>query len=188
MQKVYCFVDESGQDTLGSFFVVATLVVKNEKEKIEKQIEDLEKETGKRKAKWNKAVHSERIDFVTKLISNKSIKGNLYYSLFEGIGYDFFTILSIAKVINQIDLKVKQKIAIYVDGLTKNKALKYTVELRKLGVKNCRVKGVRKDENNVFIRIVDSIAGFTRYALYKKDKESKKIFEKALKSKSIKNI
>ena len=185
MQKIYCFIDESGQDTLGSFFIVATLVVKHEKEKLGVLMENLENDTGKGKAKWNKAIHSKRMDFIMKLISNKNIRGNLYYSLYSEIGYDSFTILSIAKVINKIKVKTEQKVNVYVDGLTKNKAVKYTGELRKLGVKNSRVKGVRKDENNVFIRIADSLAGFVRYAEYKKDREAKNMLNKALKKKII---
>lgn len=174
MQKIYCFVDESGQDTLGSFFIVATLVVRNKKDELGILIEDLENKTGKNNSKWNKALHSKRMDFINKLFTSESVKGNLFYTQYEGIGYDSFTILSIAKVINKIDIKTNQKVSVYVDGLTKTKAAKYSSELRKLGVKNCKVKGIKKDENNVFIRAVDSVAGFIRLALYKKDKESKK--------------
>lgn len=185
MQKIYCFVDESGQDTLGSFFTVAILVVRNKKEELGILIEGIENKTGKRNVKWNKAIHSRRIDYLNKLTSNINVKGNLYYSLYQSIGYDYFMILSIAKVINKTRLKTDQKVTIYVDALTKTKATKYGSELRKIGIMNCKVKGVKKDENNVFIRIVDSLAGFVRLALYKKDKEAKKMFNDFIQKKVL---
>ena len=188
MQKIYCFVDESGQDTLGSFFVVVTLVVKNNKDEMKILVEELENKTGKNNTKWNKSLHSKRMNFINKLFENKGIKGNLFYTQNQGIGYDSFTILSIAKVVSKIRSKQNQKVAIYVDGLTKTKATNYGSELRKIGVKNCKVKGVRKDENNVYIRIVDSVAGFIRLALYKKDADCKKIFNSVTRAKILVEI
>lgn len=126
--------------------------------------------------------------YLAKLISNKKIRGNLFYTQFEGVGYDSFTILSIAKVINKVSVIKSQKVVIYVDGLTKIKAKKYGSELRKIGIKNCKVKGVKKDENNIFIRVVDAVAGFIRLALYKKDKESKKLFNNIIKSKVLTEV
>jgi len=185
MQKIYCFVDESGQDTSGSFFIVATLVVRNKKDELSILIEDIENKTGKNNSKWNKALHSKRMDYVNKLFISESVKGNLFYTRHEGNVYDSFTVLSIAKVISKIKIKTNQKVSIYVDGLTKTKASKYSSELRKIGIKNCKVKGVKKDENNVFIRVVDSVAGFVRLALFKKDKESKKLFNDIIKTKAL---
>ncbi len=185
MSKLYCFVDESGQDTLGKFFAIAILVVKDNKDDLASLIINIENETGKKNVKWNKSVHIKRMAYLVKLISNKSLKGNLFYTQFEGVGYDSFTILSIAKVINKVSMIEDRKMAIYIDGLTKTKASKYSSELRKIGIKNCKVKGVKKDENNVFIRVVDGVAGFIRLALYKKDRESRVIFNKMVSSKIL---
>lgn len=51
MSKFYCFVDESGQDTLGKFFVIAILVVKDSKDDLTISIENIEAETGKKNVK-----------------------------------------------------------------------------------------------------------------------------------------
>ena len=185
MQKIYCYVDESGQDTLGSFFIIVTLVVKNKKDAIGALVENIENKTGKKNTKWNKALHIKRMAYINEILTNNAIRGNLFYTKHLGIGYDSFTILSIAKVINKIRIKSDQKVSIYIDALTKTKSAKYSLELRKIGVKNCKVKGVKRDENNVFIRVVDSAAGFIRLALYKKDKDSKKLFNDAIKSRTI---
>lgn len=185
MQKIYCFVDESGQDTLGKFFVVAILVIKDKKDEIGDFATEYEIKSGKNNVKWSKAIHSKRMDFISKLFSNESMKGSLFYSLHQSFDYDYFMILSIAKVANKIEKKNDQKLAVYIDGLTKTKIKMYSNELRKLGIRNCKVKGVRKDENNVFIRVVDSVAGFIRLALYKKDAECKKIFNRIVKLKVL---
>lgn len=185
MQKIYCFVDESGQDTLGKFFVVAILAIKDNKDDLDDLITGFEVKTGKNNVKWNKSKHSRRMDFISSLFLSKKVKGGLFYSLYQGFEYDYFMILSIAKVIAKIEKKKDQKLTIYVDGLTKTKVKTYSRELRKLGIKNCKVKGVKKDENNVFIRVVDSVAGFIRLALYRKDPECKKIFVSATKLKVL---
>lgn len=188
MSKIYCYVDESGQDTRGSFFTITVFVISKNKEQLGNLIEEIETKTGKRNIKWNKAIHSKRMDYLRKLISEVDLQGKLFYSVYQGIEYDYFAILSIAKVINKINIKKNQKISIYIDGLTKTRAMKYGSELRKLGVKNCKVKGVRKDENNVFIRVADSLAGLIRLSIYKKDSESIKIFNKMTKLNALDEV
>lgn len=188
MQKMYCFVDESGQDTLGKFFVVAILTIKDKKDELGDLITEYEAKSGKNNVKWSKTTHAKRMDFISRLFSDKNIKGSLFYSLYKSVDYDYFMILSIAKVVNKTEIKKGQRISVYVDGLTKTKVKMYSNELRKLGIKNCKVKGVKKDENNVFIRIVDSVAGFIRLALYKKEIDCKKIFNGVTRSKILVEI
>jgi hypothetical protein len=52
-QKLYCYVDETGQDTYGKFFLVSVLLHDQRiKEKLEPLLEEIEKRAGKGKMKW----------------------------------------------------------------------------------------------------------------------------------------
>ena len=53
--KLYCFVDESGQDTKGELFLVAVILHDtNDLLLLEDKLELIEKNTGKNKLKWKK--------------------------------------------------------------------------------------------------------------------------------------
>ncbi len=47
MQKLYCYVDETGQDTQGALFLVALVIVGQEREKLRKLLRSLEGRSGK---------------------------------------------------------------------------------------------------------------------------------------------
>ena len=65
MQKLYCYVDETGQDTVGVFFlVVAVVAEKDSAHRLEKQLEKIEKESGKRALKWNASSFARRQDYL----------------------------------------------------------------------------------------------------------------------------
>lgn len=48
MQKLYCYVDESGQDTKGEIFVVGIVILEQERERMEKELESIETISGKK--------------------------------------------------------------------------------------------------------------------------------------------
>ena len=54
---------------------------------------------------------------------------------------------------------------IYVDALSKTKRAEYMRDLRKMGVQVNQLRGIAKDENEVLIRLADSMAGFIRDVL-----------------------
>lgn len=54
-ESLYAYIDESGQDTEGRFFVVGILVVGEVRASLQKQIETIEQQSGKDVAKWHKA-------------------------------------------------------------------------------------------------------------------------------------
>lgn len=50
-QKLYCYVDETGQDTEGDLFVVSLVVTGDERDELLKLCESIEKKSGKGKFK-----------------------------------------------------------------------------------------------------------------------------------------
>jgi len=62
MQKFYCFVDESGQDTKGGIFIVTVVVLEEDREQVIRFCEDLEIQTRKGTQKWRRSTHQSRRD------------------------------------------------------------------------------------------------------------------------------
>lgn len=59
MSKYYCYIDESGQHTMGKMFVVS-IIIPSEREEIEKKLIEIENESGKNKVKWIKIKESRK--------------------------------------------------------------------------------------------------------------------------------
>ena len=55
MSKLYCYVDETGQDTEGRFFLVSVVVTGVERDEMRTWLETVEKESGKGILKRTKA-------------------------------------------------------------------------------------------------------------------------------------
>ena len=179
-KKLYCYVDESGQETEGRIFIVSVIVTSEKRDELLHLCEMLEKESRKGKFKWGKAQHNYRLEYLRQIFAIKLFKGNLRYSTFRNTkDYDSATIKGIAKAVHYKEPKQKYTTRIYVDGLSKSKRHEYGSRLRKLGVPTYKVQGVTKDENNALTRLADAVAGFVRYVLDKKDNEAEELFEKA---------
>lgn len=71
IHKLYCFVDETGQDTLGALFVVAIVVTDERQQELEKYLEILERASGKHKRKWVKSRDQERQMYIRALLDQK---------------------------------------------------------------------------------------------------------------------
>jgi len=90
VKKLYCYVDETGQDTQGKLFVVSVVVSSNERDELLKLCEEIEKESGKGKFKWGKAEKKLRLDYLKRIFKTKIFKGKLRYSVFRDTkDYDY---------------------------------------------------------------------------------------------------
>jgi len=70
-----------------------------------------------------------------------------------------------------------------VDGLRKKELAIFTKGLRDLKIKTKKIRGVKKDENNVFIRLVDAVCGLIRDSYEEKDNWAKAAVDKLIKNK-----
>lgn len=187
-RKLYCYVDESGQDTKGDIFIVSVVVTEEEKDELLKLCEKIEKDSGKGKFKWGKAERNRRLKYIETIFSLKIFRGKLRYAVYKGqVNYDMATIMGIAKAICYREPNIYTT-SIYIDGLTKNKKNEYGSELRKLGIPTKKVQGVLKDENNSLVRLADSVAGFVRDALFSNEEISTKLFQKVIKNGGLVNV
>src|SRR5687768_14070083 len=100
MQKLYCYVDETGQETAGEIFIVSFVVIDKEKDQLLRLCEQLELISGKRKDKWGAAKHERRMRYLRHILADDRLKGKLRYSLFRHTReYDASTVEGIAKAV-----------------------------------------------------------------------------------------
>lgn len=161
-QKLYCYVDETGQDTKGRIFIVSVIITKEDRDKIIKILEKIEKETEKKRTKWQRTDKTIREEYIKAVFSRDIFKNKILYALFQNEkSYKYLTILTIAIAVNTAKTQEKYKASIFIDGLQKSEVAKVGSDLRKIGISTEKVKGVR-DESNSIIRLADAISGLVR--------------------------
>lgn len=185
MSKYYCYVDETGQHTLGKMFVVS-IIIPFDREELEKLLLNIEKVTGKNKIKWIQTQKSRKSDYLEQIFKLLKLKGNIYFSLFENSkGYKDLTVLSVVKAVKHKKF-TNNKATILIDGLNKHEIMWFSKEIRKQGLKTDKVRGI-KDENSAIIRLADSICGFV-FEAKSGNKEANKLLSKEIKRKTIKEV
>src|SRR3954465_8051576 len=79
-QKLYAYVDESGQDTLGELFLVAVVVTGEAREGLRKKLRTIERVSGKQAKKWRKARLTERVAYLQSVFQLSELIGCIYYA------------------------------------------------------------------------------------------------------------
>lgn len=163
--KFTVFVDESGQDTEGLFFVVGTVLVEGDVGMISDILETIERDSGKRNMKWHKARSESRRTYVEKIAEEGAFTGLVFVETFRGAGsYIELTALATAKAILKRVAMSDYKVTIFVDGLKRKEVENFTRVLRDLHIRTRKVRGVKKDGNNALIRFADAMCGLVRDA------------------------
>jgi hypothetical protein len=165
-EKLYCYVDETGQDTKGKFFVIVTIMVGKERDDLTRFIEETEEQTGKGSRKWMKS--KRYLNFVRKVLFHPLFKEKIFYQTFRKHAiedYDPLMIQTITKAIqsfvSQQEIK-RYKVTIIIDGLlTPRRQLYLGSLIRKAGIITEKVKGAR-DQSDAFVRLADTVAGMIR--------------------------
>ncbi|MBI5358740.1 DUF3800 domain-containing protein [Candidatus Amesbacteria bacterium] len=181
-KKIYCYVDETGQDTSGKIFVVSVIITAELQDKLSEALTRVEISSGKGKLKWGRSGIKQKLAFIGEIFNQKNVSLRICYSHYTDTrDYKSSTILTIAKSINTLPDYTKKVFSIYIDGLSKKDEKYYGTQIRHLGIHTKKVKGVKKDENNPMIRFADSSCGFIRDVLENESIEYKTIFNRAIK-------
>ena len=160
-QKLYCYVDETGQDTKGKFFLVAIVVTGQEREMLNSFLELIETVTFKGKNKWKKTALVTRVAYIREIMHSKMFSHKIKYSVFSGNrDYKEMTIIATAKAIESV-APIDYSASVFIDGLGKTERFRISAGLRQRHIVVKKVRGV-KDESNALIRLADAIAGFVR--------------------------
>ena len=164
MRKLYCYVDETGQDTFGDFFLVSVFITGEERDLIQREVERIEQATGRGTLKWHKTAFEPRLAYLEALIRHPLFAGIACFSHYRDTTlYTDLTVLVTAKTILQKACG-DYKVTIFVDGLQRSQVKRFAHGLRQLGIHVRKVRGLR-DESDPLIRLADNIAGFVRDAI-----------------------
>ena len=80
--RLYCYADETGQDTQGKIFLVAVVITKRElREAIEDNLEALEKESGKGLLKWKLTSIEKKKGYLQEILRIDALQGSLFYTV-----------------------------------------------------------------------------------------------------------
>jgi hypothetical protein len=164
MQKLYCYVDESGQDTEGRLFLVSVLLTSSEREKLRGKLREIEQISGKGTRKWTKSTRKQCAQYMEAVISNNAFVNTLFYSKYQDTrAYIDLTILTTAKAV-LARAKPPYQTTIFVDGLNRPERHRFAAGLRRLDVRVGKVRGIR-GQSDELIRLADAVAGFVRDCL-----------------------
>jgi hypothetical protein len=81
MESIYCYVDESGQDTQGRLFIVAVVVSTAERrDEGEQRLLEAERNSQKGLAKWKKTRHPKKESYLQAIATIAELRGSIFYS------------------------------------------------------------------------------------------------------------
>lgn len=177
MQKLYCYVDETGQDARSNVFIVVAVVSEEEQSPLRQKLIDAEQTSGIGISKWNNASHDRRMKFLQTVLDRGVAKGDLFFSSYEKPIPYFFPLLDLVAKAIKAKAEGQYKTKVYVDGIDRKKAKALTNALRIEGISLGMVK-MRRDESEPLIRLADRWAGCVRAAI-EKNREAKTLIKKA---------
>lgn len=166
-KKIYCYVDESGQDTEGRLFVVVAVVVGEGRDVIEAAVTALEERSRRTARKWHRSQRQRRVEYAAGLPSVEEVCGHVFARVYgEGANYLDRTAYvigdAIAAYAERNGTQEFTGVAV-VDGLKDAEAKRMSKLIRSRGIRLAKLRGA-KDEVSPLVRLADSVAGILRDA------------------------
>ena len=162
MYKLYCYLDETGQDTQGRLFVVAAVITDDARDSVRSFLEHIEHASGKGQKKWSKATRAQRQTYMAQVLQAPALHERLFYARFsQTTTYLHCVLHTAALAITTVAVGQDYRATVLIDGLQREERFRVGVGLRQLQVAVRRVRGLR-DESDAFIRLADAVAGFVR--------------------------
>lgn len=163
-KKLYCYVDETGQDVGSKLFIVVAVIITSNVNGVRERLLNLETDTRIGKIKWHKSDYKYRIKFMEEFLSRDNKDLHVYFlKAQKPVFYYLPTVEILQRAISANSTSNTQAI-VCIDGLDKFSGKKYTNALRTKILKIKLAKGVR-DESEPLIRLADRWAGCIRMAL-----------------------
>ena len=169
---IHAFLDETF-DYKNNYFYLVSIVffqLNDEIEKLSGQLFSLENRTKKRKIKWHKCGHQRRRLYVEGINRLDFLKGKIYYGFGYGIDQnreiEFIANMACRAISKFCEINDTYEMTLlYVDGLSISKKSLLSKQVRQTGTQKIKIRSIKKDENNEYIRLVDSICGLIRDAI-----------------------
>lgn len=165
-QKLYCYVDETGQDTQGSLFLVSVVItIDDTRDQAITLCETIEQVTGKGRRKWIKSRPTQRIAYIEQILQAAIFHGRLTFAVYYNTkAYLPLTIQTIARAIHAQPTP-SDKVTVLIDGLPQAHQREVGTTLRHQGIPIRKVRGIRDEENDALCRLADAVCGLVRAAL-----------------------
>lgn len=181
-KKIYCYVDETGQDSGSEIFVVVAVVSEQDQETLRQELITTEYDAKTGHRKWHKSRAERRLKYIQIILEKKIAKGDIYFGSYQKPLPYFLPILDVLeKAIKEKTKDKKYKATVCIDGIDRKKAAEMTNALRLRGISLELVKS-RKDESEPIIRLADMWAGCVRAAI-STGRDEKVILDRAEKEK-----
>lgn len=167
--KLYCYVDETGPDTKGEFFLVSVIALEGGlREAVEASLGRIEARTKKYNRKWRGTKHDIRIDYLRDILQVKQLSGSIFYATYRGqTNYIFLIAQTIIKVI-LLKAEGDYQATIIIDGINEAEQKRVKQLLKESHIRYNKVRGP-KDESTALLRLADAMAGFLRDYHERKD-------------------
>jgi hypothetical protein len=177
-QKIYAFVDESGQETEGELFLVSVVVTNEDYEQINALLMEIEQQSGKLLKKWSKARFKSRLAYIQAVIEQPLFRDLIFFSRHTNSqAYFELTVETTARAIHCRN-KEASPTTVTVDGLRGRDVDRFKTRLRGSGINVRKVRGAR-DESEPIVRLADAAVGFIRDFL-EGQAYAVKLYEKAI--------
>ena len=162
-RKLYIYLDETGQDTLGQFFLVALVVVEEERDHVRSLLHAIEQESYKGRQKWSKLTRKKKMAYASTLLKYPLPCAIYVISFSDTTAYLESTGAALAQVISLYAGADKTEVFVFIDGLPKSLQHQVSRYIKVPQVAVKRIRGLTDDEDE-FIRLADSICGIVREA------------------------
>ncbi|MEJ7623790.1 MAG: hypothetical protein WKF34_07335 [Pyrinomonadaceae bacterium] len=83
VKKLYCYVDETGQDAGSEYFVVVSIVSEDDQVRTRRDLEKAEKESKVHARKWYNSRSPAKEEFLRMVVQQDLASGDVYYAKFE---------------------------------------------------------------------------------------------------------
>jgi hypothetical protein len=128
--KLFAYVDETGQDTQGTMFLVAVVVAGATRDAARDALREIERASRKRARKWSKARVRERAAYIEQCLNRAVLLGPVYYSHYRNTrAYVDLLILSTAKALHARVME-RPTATVFVDGLVYAERRRFAAGLR----------------------------------------------------------
>jgi len=115
--KIFCYVDETGQDTKGELFIVSIVITSKEREQLVRICETIENETGKGRSKWIKTKYKYRFAYLRRIFQLPLLRGKMSFAIYHRtVNYFELTVQTVARALIRLEQK-DYKATIMIDGL-----------------------------------------------------------------------
>jgi hypothetical protein len=182
-QKLYCYVDETGQDTTSSVFIVVAVVSAQEQEQLRQALVEVEQAAGTGHRKWHKSRPARRLRYLNLVLEKNLGRGEVFFGSYPKPLPYFFPFLDVLEHAIKLKAVTPYIARVFVDGIDHKKAVELTNALRIRGVSLEMVRS-RRDESEPLIRLADMWAGCLRGALLR-GAEEQGLLKRALETKYL---